>query len=156
MNADELAREALVIELEAQRALGAADLALPPGSYTRSALPVRSLAGAFHGWFVPVVAHDRLVAFLRYSPQRLLRGTSSFVRQPRLADGCPLAADWLDATRIRGRAQVLGASGDEVGDAILSFDGAPDRLAWAVPLRRAGAAPRWVFVTGDAAWIGMD
>lgn len=152
MNDEALLREARAIEHAAQHALGTSDLALPPGFRTGTALPVRTLDGEVYGWFVPVVAQDRLVAFLRYTLRHVLQGTSSFCRQPGRADGCPLAGDWLDTARIRGRARALAGPDDEVGDAVLSFDGSPERLAWAVPLRRTGVAPRWVFVAGETAW----
>lgn len=152
MNDEGLLREARAIEHAAQQALSASDLTLPPGSRTGMALPVRRLDGEVEGWFVPVVAQDQLVAFLRYTLRHELQRTSSFCRQPGRADGCPLASDWLDTARILRRARALAGPEDEVGDAVLSFDGSPDRLAWAVPLRRAGAAPRWVFVAGETAW----
>lgn len=152
MNDEALLQEARSIEHAAQLALLGSELVLPPGSRTGTALPVRTLVGNMHGWFVPVVAQDRLVAFLRYTLQHVLQAVSSFCRQPGRADGCPLAEDWLDPARIRARVQTLAGPDDNVGDVVLSFDGSPDRLAWAVPLRRTGAKPRWVFVAGDAVW----
>ena len=149
---DDLARQARVIDHEARRALAAGDAALPAGAKPSLALPVRTLAGALQGWFVPVIVADRLVAFLRFTPQHVLTGTSSFMRQSGRIDACPLAADWLDASLIRSRAQALAAPGEDAGEPMLSFDGVPDRFAWAVPLRRAGAAPRWVFVAGTSTW----
>ena len=154
MTPDELDRKALVIEREAQRALAGGGHAMPREAKLRPALPVRTLAGELHDWFVPVVVGDRIVAFMRYTPRCVLKGTSSFMRQPGVIEGCPLAADWLDEERIRLRAKALAAPGEDVGEAMLSFDGVPDRLAWALPLRRQGAEPRWVFVAGTAAWPG--
>jgi hypothetical protein len=149
---DDLARDARVIDREARRALAAGDAALPAGSKVLPALAVRTLEGALQGWFVPVVAGDRLVAFLRFTLQHVLAGTSTFMRQSKRIDACPLAADWLDTPQIRSRAQALAAPGEHAGEPMLSFDGVPDRFAWAVPLRRAGAAPRWVFVAGTSVW----
>jgi len=149
---DDLARQAHLIDREVRRALAAGDAPMPAGAKLLPALPVRTLAGALQGWFVPLVAGDRLVAFLRFTPQHVLAGWSSFMRQSGHIAACPPAADWLDRPTIRSRAQALGAAGEDAGEPMLSFDGVPDRIAWAVPLRGAGATPRWVFVAGTSAW----
>ena len=44
-------------------------------------------------------------------------------------------------------------SGESAADPYLSFDGAPDRLAWAVPVG-GPHGPRTVYVAGDTAWSG--
>lgn len=148
-----LAREALAVEQKARQALADGDHAMPSHAKLLSALPVRTLAGALQDWFVPVVVGDRLVAFLRFTPQRVLMSTSSFMRQPGCIDECPLAADWLDKGRVRSRAQTLAEPGEDLGEPMLSFDGTPAHLAWALPLRRPNAEPRWVFVAGSATWL---
>lgn len=156
MKPEDLAREQRSIEREAARALRSSGLVLPAGTKQLAALPVRTQQAMLESWFVPLVAQDvkqeRLVAYLRFTPGHVLRGISSFLSQPSRLDSCPLAADWLDEHRIAARAQALGAPGEHAGAPMLSFDGVPDRLAWAVPLQGPGAASRWVFVAGTSAW----
>jgi hypothetical protein len=114
-------------------------------------MPVRTLAGAFDHWYVPVLSGTRLVAFLRFTAHGELRGLSSFVRTPADLESSPIADDWTNPVTVRHRAETLKQEGEAVGDPFLSFDGAPDRLAWAVPLI-SGTKRRWIFVAGKAAW----
>ena len=147
-----MALEARAIEREARRSLDTSDGTIPPDATVLDALPVCTREAVLHGWLVPVAAGDRLVAFLRFTPQRVLTGRSILMRGPGRVDDCPMAADWLDPERIRARAQLLAVEDEEAGAPFLSFDGVPDRLAWAVPLQQKGGQQRWVFVAGTTAW----
>jgi hypothetical protein len=151
VNPEDLARERRWIERDAKRALRASDLVLPSGARVLQALPVYDFERALHDWFVPVIAQDRLVAYLRFMPEHTLKGISTFARRPERIDDCPLAADWLDEKHIASRARSLCASGETPGEPMLSFDGAPDRIAWAVPLQ-GSHGQRWVFVAGRSVW----
>ncbi|HET7793683.1 MAG TPA: hypothetical protein VFL64_09895 [Rhizobacter sp.] len=155
MTPEELAREARAVEQDARRALDGSQLMLPREARVGTPVPVRALAGRLESWFVPVLAGDWLVAYLRFSPLRMLRASSSFMRHTGDMSECPLAADWLDVELIRERAEDCAHFDETAGEPMLSFDGAPDRLAWAVPLQRAGVTGRWLFVAGEAVWPAL-
>jgi hypothetical protein len=111
-------------------------------------VPVRSPRGELDSWFVPVIADDLLVGFALLEPTLVLRRWSTFQRRTGALDGCPPAASWLDPGRVARVA--AGVAADTAGSPpYLSYDGSPDRLAWAVPLP-GGAI---VYVAGDAAWL---
>jgi hypothetical protein len=111
-------------------------------------LPVRSPRGELDSWFVPVVMGDVLVGFALLERTLVLRRWSTFQRRAGSLDGCPPAASWLDPDRVARVA--AGVAADTAGSPpYLSYDGSPDRLAWAVPL----PGGRTVYVAGDAAWV---
>lgn len=109
-------------------------------------IAVRDATGAASSWFVPVVAGDRLTGFVELLPDLTHRRTSRFAEPPP-------ASWWLDPVAIRQRAATALAPDETADEPYLSFDGTPDRLAWAVPVHGAGA-DRVVFVAGDAVWAG--
>lgn len=109
-------------------------------------IAVRDASGTVSSWFVPLVAGDRLTGFVELLPDLTHRRTSRF------ADPPP-ASSWLDPAAIGDRASTAMAPGETAGDPYLSFDGAPDRIAWAVPVH-SGDGDRLVFVAGDAVWPG--
>lgn len=100
------------------------------------------------GWFVPAVVDDLLLGYALVEPDGRLRRWSTFQRHPGGLAGCPPAAGWLDPEVVRDMARRAGEPG-EPGDPFLSFDGVPDRLAWAVPV-----GDGLVFVAGTAVWAG--
>ncbi|MFT3860436.1 hypothetical protein [Micropruina sp.] len=114
-------------------------LGFPADTTAGGAIAIESDAAASHRWFVPAVRGDDLLGFLVFDGDVLLRSSSFPSPVP--------AGDWLDAERIRERAERF--SGDRaVGEPVLSHDGAPDHhLAWRVPMPSG-----FVFVAGTAAW----
>lgn len=129
---------------------------LPAGCTLRPALPVCAGDGTLEGWFVPVVAGNRIVACLRFTPRGARRGLSHFTQQPGVLATCPPLADWLDRAHIAARAQGLGQAGERAGEPTLSFAGSPEHLAWRVPLMAEGRAVRWIFVSGNSVWASAD
>jgi hypothetical protein len=127
--------------------------AFGPGATLHTALPIHAPDGRFDGWFVPVVAGQHLVAYLRFTAQVARRGLSSFQRQPGAMTGCPLAADWLDLAHITARASAQAGAGMKPGVPVLSYDGSPERLAWRVPFADGGGQRQDVCVAGSAAWV---
>jgi hypothetical protein len=105
-------------------------------------LLVRAPHGAADSWFVPLVDDDELAGFVQLGLDLGLR-RASWLRAP--------AASWLDRDTIRGTARRAAGAADaeRLGEPVLSFDGSPDRLAWAVPV---GDGEATIFVTGDYAW----
>lgn len=116
----------------------------------RDPVAVRDSRGAIVSWFVPIVSGERLTGFVELLPDLSLRRTSRFA-----AAAAPLAAAWLDAETVRERAATILGEDETAGEPYLSFDGALDRLAWAVPMRGAGRSGM-VFVAGDAVWRGPE
>lgn len=110
------------------------------------AIPIESPKGRLHSWWAPLVDNGRLEGYVTLLPDLTLLGFS------RLGGNVDAAA-WLDVGRIRARAESSARKGEKVGDAYLSFDGAPSRIAWAIELvGKDGRATRTVFVAGDAVW----
>lgn len=107
-------------------------------------IAVKDAAGALTSWFVPILAGASLAGFVEILPDLTHRRTSWF------ADAPP-ASSWLDPVAIRTRAATALADDEIAGEPSLSFDGSPDRIAWAVPVRGA-RGDRIVFVAGDAIW----
>lgn len=109
-------------------------------------LPIRDAAGVRTGWFVPLVDGARIVGFVELLEDLAHRRTSGF--------GTPTcAAAWLDPGVVGNRALRETGPGEVLGEPYLSFDGSPDRLAWAVPVG-GPRGPRIVWVAGEAAWSG--
>lgn len=116
-------------------------------------LPVLDGDGRLSSWFVPLVDGDRLVGFVELLPDLTHRRTSWFPRRPDSRDGCPPWAWWLDPSSVLEHARAEIRSEETAADPYLSFDGVPDRLAWAVPVQGPHGG-RIVFVAGDSAWSG--
>lgn len=116
-------------------------------------IPVHGSAGDLHSWFVPVTVGEKLAGFLQLLPDLALMRYSSFQRRESSLEGCPEAALWIDPERIRTTARSAAGPEDELGEPVLTFDGAPDRLAWAVPASTAAGEQRRIFVAGEAAWV---
>ncbi len=114
-------------------------------------LPVVDAAGRQASWFVPVVSGGRLLGFVELLPSLDHRRTSWFGSQPGSPQGCPSASSWLDSAGGAARAGEHLRPGETVGDPVLSFDGSPDRLAWAVPVA-SPSGPRTIWVAGDSVW----
>ena len=116
-----------------------------------AALPVVDASGRQATWFVPIVADGLLLGFVELLPDLTHRRTSWFGQPPGSAQGCPPVASWLDATVVAERAATVLLPGETAGDPMLSFDGSPDRLAWAVPVSGPSGA-RVIWVAGDTSW----
>ena len=147
-------RVAGMVAAAARHWLGEETAVLARRCELRPALPICTAAGALEGWFVPVVAGDRLAAYLRFTSEGARRGLSLFMQRPGALETCPPLADWLDRTRVMARAQALAHAGERAGEPMLSFDRSPERLAWRVPLRDGQGHARPVFVAGAQAWPG--
>jgi hypothetical protein len=109
-------------------------------------LPIRSPAGECVGWFVPSTSGGRLVGFHQLRPDLVPMRWSEFQ-----AD---VAVDaWTDPARVHESAAKELMPGETTGQPVLTYDGHPDRLAWAVPVigPQRGAA---IFVAGSAVWRG--
>ena len=142
------------IGLAASRLLGSGAVGDPQlriAARVGLALPVMGPDGTQHSWFVPVTIGERLAAFLQILVDGTLMRFSSFQRRPGDLDSCPPAADWLDAQRIRQRAQAQ-RPGSQASDPVLTFDGNPDRLAWLVRLVNPGGETREIHVAGSAVY----
>lgn len=114
-------------------------------------LPVVDAAGRQAAWFVPVVSGGALLGFVELLPSLQHRRSSWFGNPPGSASGCPSARSWLDVEAVADRARAHLRPGEAAGTPVLSFDGAPDRLAWAVPVTGPSGA-RTIWVAGDASW----
>lgn len=115
-------------------------------------LMIRASSGSADGWFVPLLAGERLLGYLRFTADGSRRGLSSFQRRPGDLASCPLAADWLDPERITARAREHAAPGASAAAPVLSFDGSPERLAWRVDFSDPNGRRFAVCVAGTVAW----
>lgn len=115
-------------------------------------IEVQGPGGARHSWFVPVTVGERLAGFLQLLPDLAFLRYSSFQRREGELEGCPEARLWLDREAIRATAREEACAEEELGEPVLSFDGSPERIAWAVPARAPGGEERTIFVAGATAW----
>jgi hypothetical protein len=128
-----------------------ADSAVRAGGVLQDPLAVMQPGGREQvAWFVPVTVGELLAGFFVLDLDNTMLRWSSFQRREGTLTGCPDADDWLSEPRIAARATAAGAPGTP-GRPYLSYEAAPDRIAWAVPF---GA--RLVYVTGVTSWIGAD
>jgi hypothetical protein len=118
-----------------------------------AAIPVEAPEGGMRFWLVPVTAGEALAGWFRLTPELTPMGWSGFQRREDSLAGCPAAADWLDRETIRARAETRARPGESAGGPVLSYDGVPDRIAWAVTLTGPDGARR-VMVAGRAVWEG--
>lgn len=116
------------------------------------ALPVRAPDGDLRAWIAPVVVDDLIVGYFRTDPSRSDWRYESFQRRPETFDGCPAASLWLDTADIARRAGGLALPGERASPPVLSFDGVPDRIAWAVTLTAPDGRTRRILVAGRAVW----
>ena len=112
-------------------------------------VPVLDPRGQLHSWFVPVTVGTRLASFMELLPDLSLARYSSFQRMPCTLTGCPEAELWLDKQAIRARARSKIRPGEQVGVAVLTYDGEPTRLAWAVTVTQRAGKSRTIFVRGE-------
>lgn len=112
-------------------------------------LPIRDVDGRLAAWFVPLIDGSTIVGFVEVLPDLTHRRTSSFGGRGGGMD----AADWVDPDVVARRAAAHLRPGEVPGTPFLSFDGVPDRLAWAVPVNGLDG-PRMVWVAGVAVWSG--
>ena len=93
-------------------------------------------------WFVPLLSPggERQLGYLLEELDGHVRRAAEFGRPQDLAA-------WTDPAAVVRRASELG---EVAGEATLTFDGVPDRIAWAVPL----ADGRRAWIAGDHAWVG--
>jgi hypothetical protein len=119
------------------------------GATVTDPIPVQSPAGELDSWFIGLTVEERLVGFFQLEPDLRVHRYSSFERQRSSIDDCPPAAAWLDPTEIGVRARTAARSGEELGEPILSYDGARDRLAWRIPILGSAAV---VYVAGNHAY----
>lgn len=115
------------------------------------ALPVVDAFARQAAWFVPIVSDGLLLGFVELLTDLTHRRTSWFGRPPGSPEGCPPAASWLEAGVVAARAATMLLPGETALDPVLSFDGTPDRLAWAVPVV-GPSGPRVIWVAGDTSW----
>lgn len=111
------------------------------GATVGDPLPIRTLSGDPAGWFVPVIAGERLRGFIQFD------ASLAFLRFSRFPDPPPLAATWIDADAVREIARHYFPEAD--GTPFLTFDRNVSRLVWALP-----AGTKTIFVAGEYAWAG--
>jgi hypothetical protein len=120
----------------------------------RIGTPIEVLApdGELHSLFVPITIGDRLAGFFELLPDLTMMRYSSFQRRDDSVEECPLAESWTDVENIRRRARESARPGETAGKPYLTYDRAPSRLAWAVPLMSLDGATRTLHVAGSAVW----
>lgn len=119
-------------------------------------LVVTGRNGEPHSWLVGLTVEDRLVAFFQFLLDGTVMRYSSFQRRPGDLSDCPPVGDWLDPASARDRAARHAQPDDHVDAPVLTFDRNPDRLVWAVPIRRANGQLRTVYVAGSSVYEPPD
>lgn len=109
-------------------------------------------AGEPDGWFVPLLAGEQLLGYLRFTADGTRRGLSSFQRQRGDLSSCPLAADWLDPDRVAACARRQATPDATASAPLLTYDGSPERLAWRVDFTAPNGQRFSVCVAGMSAW----
>jgi hypothetical protein len=116
-------------------------------------IAVHSPDGRHHSWFVPVTVSKQIVGFFQFLSDGTFMRFSSFQHRVGELAGCPAAVDWLDLNRIQARAEVHRRIGETTGEPFLTYDKAPDRLVWAVPLTNANGEVRHIYVAGNTVYV---
>lgn len=126
----------------------------PANAIIAQPLPVIDPAGSgLHSWWVPLTAGDRLIAFFQFLKNGSLMRSSSFQRHKDNYESCPLATDWLDEDRVRQIAAGKIRSGEVFQKPYFTYDNAPERLVWAVPVTHAATGKdRIIYVAGAYAY----
>lgn len=128
-----------------------ANPSMPPAGSVTVAEPVEILrpAGDLEGWFVGLVADDKLLGFIRFNSDLSEHRYSSFQRHADSLAGCPDAVSWLDPAAVLARAGSVSAVGDELGEPVLSYDQVPDRIAWTVTATGENGDCTIIYVAGE-------
>jgi hypothetical protein len=127
----------------------AADPLVGQAGKLEPALAVTGPAGELESWLIAVSVEDRLAGFFRLSPKLELRGYSSFQRRASSLAGCPSARSWLDPQSILERARSSAAPTEDLAPPVLTYDGSPSRIAWAVKATDPTGREKTIFVAGD-------
>jgi hypothetical protein len=116
------------------------------------ALPVHKPEGGIDSLVVPVTVGDRLAGYFRFLPDLTLMGYSSFQRNEDSCDSCPESKLWLDKKAILDRFREKTATGEIVGEPVLTYDTFPARLAWGAIVSSSGVAIRKLYAAGHIIW----
>lgn len=131
-------------------AAGARDVAAKAHSVRPGRLgePIRVISptGALEDWVVPVLQGTQVIGFYQLTSELRIKRFSE------LADPNAFTINLHDVLLAAQRA--LDPS-ERPGIPFLSYDGNPDRLAWAVPVD-GPSGPATIFIAGGVAWRGYS
>jgi len=113
---------------------------------------IRDPAGDTAGWVVGLASGETLIGLIQIEADGRYRRFASFQRRAGTLDGCPPVADWFDPPTIRERAEALAGAGERLGTLVLTYDGNPDRLAWAVETTSPAGERSRILVAGAYAY----
>lgn len=119
-------------------------------------IPVVAPNGVMHSWLVPVALEDTMLGFFELLPNMTMTRYSSFQRDPSSLKGCPPVAAWTDPDAVLRAARPHLRPGETARTPVLSYDGAPARLAWAIEVVAANGSRRVIYVAGAAVWSTED
>ena len=112
---------------QAKRALARSAIAadVKRGGQVGRPIPIAHPDGELYGWFVPVSVGEQIAGFMRFLADLTLLGYSEFPASARAS-----LASWTDAETIRGQAEAFLKQRGKAGNPVLTYDGAPSRIAW--------------------------
>lgn len=119
------------------------------------AIAIHAPDGEVHGWFVPVVAGEKLLAFMQFDQHAVFERFSSFMHGPGDIASCPEKAGWVDPAAIRKLAESHLKPGEEIAEPFLTYDRHPDRLVWAVPRSSRRGPAGFIYVAGSYVYTSM-
>jgi hypothetical protein len=97
------------------------------------------------GWLVAVVDGNAMTGFVQLGSDFAFHRSSVFGVEQN-------AGDWLDADRVREIARSRLNQDETLGTPYLSYDVAPERVGWIVPVNGPGGSQRRLMVTGGSAF----
>lgn len=114
--------------------------------------------GASMGWALPVAFTDPLLGevllgMVHVGCDRTFEHYTSFQRRPGAIETCPPVAAWTDTDVVAARAMAVVHLATAHSNPVLTFEGTPDRLVWAVDVETANADCLRVHVAGKSAWL---
>jgi len=115
------------------------------GSAPGEPLPVFNPGAGQYSWLVPLVYEDAMIGFVEIST------TGSFLRSASFGTAQSLSA-WTNGAEIKAVAERHREPDERFGEPQLTYDGAPTRTAWAVPVFGNGGLVATIFVTGADAY----
>ncbi len=119
-------------------------------------IPIVTPNGIMHSWFVSVAVGNVMLGFFELLPNMRMTRYSSFQRDPSSLKGCPPVAAWTDPGTVLRTARPYFGPGETARTPVLSYDGTPARLAWAVEVMAADGSRRVIYVAGSAVWRAED
>jgi hypothetical protein len=134
--------------LRAERGQGDSLFAQWPSLAAAGPKRVEDVTGAPSYWIVGLVSRDRVVGFVRVTPDGGIAAIGVTCDTPQRPEACPTPTFALSRAELEGIARASGSltDGFQASPPRLVHDGPPGRDVWLIETRRNGVPDRWIFI----------